>query len=131
LFKNGQPLLEGPRFNTKYDIPTKILTLQILDARPEDQGTHTVRAVNPVGSDETTGKLTIKPVPSIEKQPFTKPEQLVPLEVKAPAPKKEDLQQMQPPKVIVPLQNEEVKKGAPVLLQATIVGKPTPNVRLY
>jgi hypothetical protein len=33
--------------------------------------------------------------------------------------------------VIVPLQNEEVKQGAPVLLQATIVGKPTPNVRLY
>ncbi len=51
--------------------------------------------------------------------------------MKAPAPKKEDLQQMQPPKVLAPLENEEVKQGAPVLLQATIVGKPTPNVRFY
>jgi len=56
---------------------------------------------------------------------------LVPLEVKAPAPKKEDLKQMQPPKVIVPLENQEVKEGAPALLQATIIGKPTPSVRLY
>jgi hypothetical protein len=36
---------------------------------------------------------------------------------------------MQPPKVIVPLQNEQIKEGAPILLEATIVGKPTPNVR--
>ena len=50
--------------------------------------------------------------------------------MKAPTPKKEDLEQMQPPKVIVPLENEKVKKGSPVLLKATIIGKPTPNVRL-
>jgi hypothetical protein len=50
--------------------------------------------------------------------------------LKAPVPKKEDLQQMQPPKFIVPLQSEQVDEGAPVLLQATVVGKPTPNVRL-
>ena len=51
--------------------------------------------------------------------------------MKAPIPTKEDMKQMQPPKVVVPLQNEEVKEGAPVLLKATITGKPTPNVRLY
>jgi hypothetical protein len=49
--------------------------------------------------------------------------------VKAPVPKKEDMEKMQPPKVIVPLQNTQVKEGAPVLLQSTIIGKPTPNVR--
>jgi hypothetical protein len=49
--------------------------------------------------------------------------------VKAPVPTKEDMQQMQPPKVIVPLPNTQVKEGLPVLLRATIVGKPTPNVR--
>ena len=49
--------------------------------------------------------------------------------MKAPIPKKEDLQQMQPPKVVVPLQSEQVNEGAPVLLKATIVGQPTPNVR--
>lgn len=50
--------------------------------------------------------------------------------MKAPVPTKEDMEQMQPPAVVVPLQDEEVKEGAPVLLRATIVGKPTPNVRL-
>ncbi len=50
--------------------------------------------------------------------------------MKAPVPKKEDMEQMQPPKVIVPLQNTQVKESSPVLLQATIIGKPTPNVRL-
>ena len=129
--KNGQPLVEGNRFKTKYDVPTKTLTLQILAARPEDQGTYTVRATNPSGSDETTCKLTIRPVASVDTRPFIQPEQFAPLEVKAPIPKKEDMKQMQPPKVVVPLQNEEVKEGAPVLLQATIVGKPTPDVRFY
>jgi hypothetical protein len=38
---------------------------------------------------------------------------------------------MQPPKVVVPLENEKVKKGSPVLLKATITGNPTPTVRLY
>jgi hypothetical protein len=51
------------------------------------------------------------------------------LELKAPLPKKEDLQQMEAPKFIVPLQSVQVNEGSPVLLQATIVGKPTPNVR--
>jgi len=70
-------------------------------------------------------------VPSIDTRPFVQPEHFAPLEVKAPAPKKEDMQQMEAPKVTVPLQSEEVKEGAPVLLRATIVGKPTPNVRLH
>ena len=106
-----------------------MLTLQILDARPDDQGTYTVRAVNPLGSDETTCKLTVKPEP--KKGPGAQPEQTGPLEVKAPQPKKEDLDKMEPPKVIVPLENEKVKKGTPVLLKATITGKPTPTVSLF
>jgi hypothetical protein len=123
--------VEGTRYRTEYNIFTTILTLQITGGRPEDQGTYTVRATNPVGSDETTCKLTIKPVPATQKGPSAQPEQFGPLEVKAPPPKKEDLEQMQPPKVIVPLENEKVKKGSPVLLKATIIGKPTPNVKLH
>ena len=41
------------------------------------------------------------------------------------------MQQMEAPKVITPLQSVQVNEGSPVLLQATIVGKPRPNVRLY
>ncbi len=92
---------------------------------------YTVRAVNPSGTDETTGNLTIRPATAIAKRPSGQPDKAGPLEVKAPPPKKEDLTQMQPPKVIVPLTNEKVEKGSPVILKATIVGKPTPNVRHY
>ncbi|CAF3516722.1 unnamed protein product, partial [Rotaria sp. Silwood2] len=73
-YKNNKPLLEGNRFTTKYDILTKVLTLQILATRPDDQGTYTVRATNPSGSDETTCKLTIRPVASIDTRPLVEPE---------------------------------------------------------
>ncbi|CAF3722525.1 unnamed protein product [Rotaria socialis] len=127
-YKNGQPLYEGNRFTTKYDIYTKTLTLQVLAARPDDQGTYTVRAINPVGSDETTCDLTVRPTASIDTRPFIQPDRFAPLEVKAPPPTKEDLDKMEPPKVIVPLENLQVTEGSPVLLKATIIGKPTPNV---
>jgi hypothetical protein len=121
--------VEGTRYRTEYDIFTSTLVLQITSGRPDDQGTYTVRAINPVGSDETTGKLTIKP--ATQKGPSAQPEQFGPLEVKAPPPTQADLDKMEPPKVIVPLENEKVKKGSPVLLKATITGKPTPDVRFY
>ncbi len=96
--------------------------MEILNPVPVDQGVYTVRATNPVGSDETTCKLTIPPASA-------QPNQSAPLEIKAPPPTKEDMQQMQPPKVIIPLQSAEVAVGTPVLLKATIIGKPTPTVR--
>lgn len=86
-----------------------------------------MRATNPTGADETSATLSVQPVPSIDTRPFIAPEHIAPLEVKAPAPKKQDLQQPQAPKVLVPLENEEAEEGAPVLLKATITGKPTPN----
>jgi hypothetical protein len=107
------------------------LTLQILAARPDDQGVYTVRATNPVGNDETTCKLTIRPAASVDTRPFIQPEQFAPLELKAPIPTKEDMDHMEPPKVVVPLESVKVPEGSPVLLKATITGKPTPNVRLF
>ena len=41
------------------------------------------------------------------------------------------MQQVEAPNVVKPLQSVQVSEGSPVLLQATIVGKPSPNVRLY
>ncbi|CAF1249473.1 unnamed protein product, partial [Adineta ricciae] len=123
-FKNGQPLVAGDRFITKYDVVPKILTLEILDVHPEDQGTYTIRATNPVGTDETTAKLIVKPLTNTDVQAFTQPK---PLEVTAPQPSREDMQQPQPPKVVKPLENIQTPKGSPVLLRATIAGKPTPT----
>ena len=129
-FKDGQPLREGNRYTTKYDIPSRVLTLQILTARPDDQGTYTVRATNPVGKDETSCKLTIRPTPSIDTRPFVAPEKFGPLEIKAPPPSKEDMQKMEPPKVIVPLEDANLKEGVPALLTAKIIGRPTPDVSI-
>ncbi|CAF4634258.1 unnamed protein product, partial [Rotaria magnacalcarata] len=126
-YKNDQPLLEGNRFTTKYDIYTKTLTLQVLAARPDDDGTYTVRVTNPSGSDETTCKLAIRPIASIDTTPFVKPEKFAQLELKAPPLTKEDFDQMEPPNVIVPLQSLQVTEGSPVLLKATVIGKPTPH----
>ena len=100
--------------------------MEILKPIPEDQGVYTVRATNPAGKDETSAKLTVRPATTAAQQP----NQLGPLEVKAPPPTKEDMQQVQPPKVVVPLENTEVTEGSPVLLKATIAGKPVPTVRL-
>jgi hypothetical protein len=72
--------------------------------------------------------VTIRPAAPTPAGPAGQP--AGPLEVKAPVPTKEDMKQMQPPKVTVPLDNTQVKEGVPVLLRATIVGKPAPNVRL-
>jgi hypothetical protein len=105
-----------------------VLTLQILASRPDDQGTYTVRATNPVGSDETSCKLTIRTTMSIDTRPFVQPERFANLELKAPPPTKEDMDKMEPPKVVIPLENMQLKEGAPALLQARIIGRPTPDV---
>jgi hypothetical protein len=66
----------------------------------------------------------------VDVTPFVQPERFAQLEVPAPVPKKEDMEQMQAPEVVTPLQSVQVNEGSPVLLQAKVVGKPTPNVRL-
>ncbi|CAF4396581.1 unnamed protein product, partial [Adineta steineri] len=63
----------------------------------------------------------------VDTTPFVQPERFAQLEVKAPAPTRQDMQQPEAPKVVTPLQPIQVNEGSPALLQATIVGKPTPN----
>lgn len=57
------------------------------------------------------------------------PERFTQLELKAPAPTKEEMEQMEAPRVTKPLQSVQVNEGTPILLQATVTGKPRPNVR--
>jgi hypothetical protein len=80
--------------------------------------------------DQPSGRNV--PVQSgVDTSPFVQPERFQQLELKAPAPTKEDMQQMEAPKTVTPLQSVQLNEGSPALLQATIVGKPTPNVRFY
>jgi hypothetical protein len=41
------------------------------------------------------------------------------------------MDQLEPPQVIVPLQSIQLTEGSPALLQAKIVGRPTPDVSSY
>lgn len=65
----------------------------------------------------------------VDTSPFVQPERFAQLELKAPKPTKEEMEHMEAPKVMTPLQSVQVNEGSPVLLQATVAGKPTPNVR--
>lgn len=67
----------------------------------------------------------------VDTSPFVQPERFTQLEVKAPVPTKEEMEQMEAPRVTTPLQSVQVNEGSPVLLQATVVGKPRPNVSLF
>lgn len=114
--------MEGNRFTTTYDIGTRIITLQILASRPDDQGTYTVRAVNPVGSDETSCKLTIRPTSSIDNRPFVDGTRFRPLDNR---PQSGTLgpdgnEALRPPKVLVPMNNVRLTESEPILLKSII-----------
>ena len=120
--KDGQPLLEGNRFTTKYDIPNRVITLQILASRPDDQGVYTVRATNPVGSDETSCKLTVRPVSSVDTRPFVQPEHFLPLEHRplTSGNADDEKQPLRPPKVLVPMNNVRLTENQPIVLKSII-----------
>ena len=58
-FKNNQPLSEGNRFRTHYDIPSKTIFLTIAGAREDDTGTYRLVAQNPIGEEDTTCEVTV------------------------------------------------------------------------
>lgn len=58
-FKNDQPLSEGNRFRTHYDIPSKTIFLTIAGAREDDTGTYRLVAQNPAGEEDTTCEVTV------------------------------------------------------------------------
>ena len=70
-FKNGQPLPEGNRFRTHFDIPSKTVFLTIAGAREDDAGTYRLVAQNPSGEDETSCEISIDAnQPDIDQRSF-------------------------------------------------------------
>lgn len=114
--------MEGNRYSTKYDIPNRVIRLQILASRPEDQGVYTVRARNPVGSDETSCTLTIRPVAAVDTRPFVEPERFRPLENRPLTVGSPDnqAQPLRPPKVLVPMNNVRLNEFQPIVLKSII-----------
>jgi len=101
---------------------SRIITLQILAARPDDQGVYTVRATNPSGSDETTCKLTIRPVSSVDTRPFVDAEHFRPLENRPATARNmgDENQALRPPKVLIPMNNIRLTEYQPIVLKSII-----------
>lgn len=122
------------RYTTDYDLNTNVVTLQIANAQMNDLGTYIVLAENEAGRDQTFCTVHVQQIPSIDQTPMVNPEAFRFLEnppQKKPLDVDEDNENLQPPRVIVPLQDLQLKEGEPVFLICKIDGKPKPKVGLF
>jgi hypothetical protein len=95
-----------------------------------DLGTYVVLAENEAGKDQTFCTVFIQQMPNIDQTPMVNPEAFKYLEhppVRK-MPDQDDNEVLQPPKVIIPLQDLKMKEGEPVLLLCKIEGNPKPKV---
>lgn len=99
-----------------------------------DLGTYIVLAENEAGRDQTFCTVHVQQIPNIDQTPMVNPEAFRFLEnppQKKPLDVDEDNENLQPPRVIVPLQDLQLKEGEPVFLICKIDGKPKPKVGLF
>lgn len=96
-----------------------------------DLGNYIVLAENEAGRDQTFCTVFIQQMPNVDNTPMVNPEAFKYLEnppVRKPHQVDEENENLQPPQVIVPLQDLQLKEGEPVLLVCKIIGKPKPKV---
>lgn len=156
-FKDDAPLVASSRFTTFYDIPSKLIVLQIADARPNDTGVYTVRADNKAGEVTTSAPLDVASLPSIRDQSFIPTDKfrqleqpnhprfiediagvddrplvdltkLRQLEIKPAKLTEEDKDvEQKKPTILIPLRNVQAVENQPVVLSAQVDGKPQPQ----
>lgn len=132
-FKDSIILPASTRYTTYYDMNTNVATLKIDSAQLNDLGTYIVLGENEAGRDQTFCTLHIEQVPNIDQTPMVNPEAFRYLEqpvARKPLDVDDDSENLMPPKVIVPLQDLQLKEGEPVFLICKIDGKPKPKVFL-
>ena len=149
-------MVASSRFTTYYDIPSKLIVLQINDARPDDTGVFKVRADNKSGEVETSATLNIASLPSVRDQSFIPSDKfrfleqgnqprfieevsgvderplvdltkLRQLEIKPSQMLEEEKVEQSKPTIIIPLRNVQAIENQPVVLSAQIEGKPQPQ----
>lgn len=112
-FKNGRPITVGHRFRPIHDFG--YVALDIIDLIAEDSGTYTCRAVNLVGSDETTCTLRCVSTGQIITQTQNEQglEQIQHLEDRSKYQRQEDVEETtkQIPIFTTSLKNVEIKEG--------------------
>jgi hypothetical protein len=85
-------------------------------------------AENEVGADQTSCNVTIIKIPNIDRRPMVNPEAFKFLEQPHEKPRVEDIENLRPPKVIIPLSNAKLEEGQTVMLACKIEGYPRPKV---
>ena len=157
--KDGAPIPASTRLRTRYDAPTKQVLLQIDDVRPQDVGDYLVIATNPAGEDSTVCTLSVVPdKPGVDDRAFIAPDKfsdldnpegrgrrpvainpaadLSPEKLRAlkpiptgTAPEDQVPEPMRPPRVIVPLVDQDLEEQMPVIFTTTIdAGSPMATV---
>lgn len=120
--------------SSTYDHTTGIASFKISNTQLNDAGVYTAIAENPAGVVNTTSRLTIIPVSSIDTNPIVNPEAFrylnAPHSPARPADANE-MGQMHPPKVIIPLKDIKTKEDQPVNFMTKIIGYPIPKVALF
>lgn len=99
-----------------------------------DLGTYVVLAENEAGRDQTFCTVFIQQMPNIDQTPMVNPEAFRYLDNpqnRRPLETDDENENLQPPRVIVPLQDLQLTEGGPVLLVCKIEGKPKPKVGLF
>lgn len=116
-----------------YNPGTCLATLKINGALKNDLGTYKVVAENKAGRDETACKLFVTLQPNVDETPLVNPDAFRQLDAPHHAPVKSDdedrqKENLQPPRVVVPLSDVRLKEGDNILMVCKIVGQPKPKV---
>lgn len=97
-----------------------------------DVGSYLAVAENEAGVDQTNCNAFIKQMPNIDRTPLVNPDAFRYLEQPATEkPRRDDQENLRPPKVIVPLSNVKLEEGQSVLLACKIEGYPRPKVNIW
>jgi hypothetical protein len=102
--------------------------LKITDSKLNDAGVYTVLAENKAGAVHTDGNFDVKKAANVDESPIVNPNAFAYLNRPEPSRKKNEEEEMIPPKIVVPPANVKVNEGKPINLVCKIIGKPKPVV---
>jgi hypothetical protein len=94
-----------------------------------DVGIYAAIAENIVGKDQTQCNAYVNQMPNIDRTPMVNPDAFRYLEQQTDKNKRPEIENVQPPKVIIPLSNVQLEEGQSVLLACKIEGIPRPKVK--
>ena len=129
--KDDKPLMASTRFTTNYEPNTGEIDVFFNFVKFIDTGLYKCRAENTYGCDETFMNMLIVDIPGIDERSQTQNPnafKILNYPFGAPSSRPEQAVDLQPPVVIVPLQDTKVFEEQPSFLSCKIIGNPKPKV---